>query len=301
MRLPWVITRRVLIVLAFVAVLLRPGFGEREAVAEVADVEVMVVVDRTRSMAALDHDGDQPRLHGAQTDLQTLVEALPATRFSLLTWGTDARLELPFTTDHGAFLNAVDTILLEDPYDSSGSDVSAPVRELVVALKQAEEQYPDRTRMLVYVSDGENTSGGEPESFERVAKYLDGGLVLGYGTPEGAPMPLADDLSDAEGVIQVDGGDAISRADPDALRTVAEQTGTSYLARPGGGDLAGLAEEFRGDLVSQPDDSLPAEHDLTWVAGLALLALLLWELHGHWRALWDTPRALGVRRREEVG
>jgi Ca-activated chloride channel family protein len=293
------VLRRVLIAVAFLMVLLQPGVGQREATTEVADVEILVVIDRTRSMAALDYEGDRPRIDGVREDLRSLAEDLPGTRFALLTWGTDARLELPFTPDHTAVLNAVDTMRIENPFDSAGTDIDTPLRDMVTVLKQAEEQYPDRQRMLVFISDGENTGDGEPASFERLAPYLAGGFVFGYGTEEGAPMPVADDLSLDQGTLQHGGDEAISRADHTTLRTVAADTGTTFVHRNGPTSLAEYTEAFRGDFVEHPDGTLPAKYDLTWVAGLVLLVLLLWELHGHWRSVWSTARALGPTRRRD--
>jgi Ca-activated chloride channel family protein len=302
MSVVWTVVRRVLIVLAFVAVLVRPGYGEREvSQTQVADVEVMVVVDRTRSMAALDHDGDRPRVAGAREDLAALVDELPGTRFGLITWGTNARLELPFTTDTTALLGALDTMRLEDPYDGSGTKVDTPLEVLTEALGEAEEQYPERTRMLVFVSDGENTAEGDQQSFADLADSVDGGLVLGYGTEQGGPMPLTGDGDDGDesgGYIEVDGRPALSKADPETLRAVAEQTGTEFVARTGAGGpdtMADLAEPFRGEYVESavPDGEQAAAHDLTWVAGLVLFGLLLWELRVGWRAVWATPGTLG--------
>lgn len=295
------VVRRIAIVAAFAVVLIRPEYGERTLATDTSDVEVLVVVDRTRSMAALDHGDGQPRIRGAQRDLRALVEGLPGTRFSLVTWATAARHELPFTTDHGAILNALETMRLQDPYDGPGTQVGTPLRELVTVLKQADEQHPDRRRMLLFISDGENTTGGQPPSYERLAPYLDGGLVLGYGTPDGARMPLADDLTDAEGYVQFEGSDAISTAGRGALRAVAEQTGSRFVARTGPGGIEDLTSAFAGTFTEQADERLTAAHDLTWVAGLALVPLLLWELYAHWRSVWVTPTVLGPRRRPRAG
>ena len=90
------------LVLALAVILLQPGFGTRAAPSQVADLEVLVVVDRTRSMAALDHQGG-PRVYGVQQDLADLAEALPGARFAMLTFGADVELELPFTSDTTTF------------------------------------------------------------------------------------------------------------------------------------------------------------------------------------------------------
>lgn len=292
MRATLTILRRILIALTFVVVLLQPGYGQRPAETKVADVEVMVVVDRTRSMAAVDWDGEKPRIDGVQSDVKALVDALPGTRFSLITWGTSARLELPFTTDTNALMNAVDTVRLESPYDGTGTKVDTPLEAMGDELERAEKQYPDRRRMLVFLSDGENTADGGQESFADLATYVDGGLVLGYGTESGAPMPVADDLSDKDGYIEVKGGKALSKAQPDNLRTIADETGTRFVSRGRPGGIDELAAGFGGEYTAQPDVDSPAANDLTWVAGLVLFALLLWELRSDWRAIWSAPRAL---------
>ncbi len=66
-----VLLRRAGIVAALVLVLLQPGFGTRAAPGQLSDIEVLVVVDRTRSMAALDYQ-EGPRIYGAQQDLAEL-------------------------------------------------------------------------------------------------------------------------------------------------------------------------------------------------------------------------------------
>lgn len=288
--------RRIAIVVAFAAIVLQPQFGERDVTTDTSDVEVLVVLDRTRSMAALDYGQGRPRIEGVHRDLEVLLEELPGTRFGLLTWATQARLELPFTTDHAAFLNAVEAARLQDPFDGPGTRVDTPLRPLVQELKDAEERYPGRDRMLLFISDGENTTGGAPTSYERIAPYLAGGYVLGYGTPGGAPMPLAGDLSDARGYVQFEGSNAISRTDRKALRRLAREAGVELVTRTGPGGMRQLAAEFTGELTEESDQRVTVPIDWTWLAGLLLFPLLLWELHGHWRRLWEARAALGTER-----
>ncbi len=149
-----VVVRRVAIALAFVAVLLRPGVGEADVATRLNDVDVLVVVDRTRSMAALDFAGRKPRIEGVRADLEALAEDLPGARFAMLGFGARARLMLPFTTDVAAFDSAVQTLDLERPREGDGSRADRPVDEVVEVLERAEEQRPERRRVVVYVGDG---------------------------------------------------------------------------------------------------------------------------------------------------
>lgn len=292
-----VLARRIGIVVALVLILFQPGYGTRAAPTQTADVEVLVVVDRTRSMAALDYQGG-PRIDGVKQDLADLTEALPGARFALLTYGRDVELELPFTTDATTFATAVDTLRLEGPFDGSGSMADRPLDTIQEILESAAEDRPDRRRVVVFVGDGENTEAGEQRSYDDLANLVGGGVVLGYGTEEGAKMPAADDLSDEDGYIydQETGEDAISRIDEDNLRAIADDLGIDYAHRTEPGGMGAIAEEFEASYANDEDADAPAEHDLTWVFGLLLLALVLLELRAWWRALWTSHTTLQPRK-----
>lgn len=288
-----VVARRVGIVLAFLAVLARPGIGEAEAPTEVADLEVLVVMDRTRSMAALDHAGNAPRIVGATADLAELAGSLPGARFAVLAFGAESRLVLPFTSDSSAFNAALQTFDLEGPQDGIGSRADRPVPELVEVLERAEEERPDRRRVVVYVGDGEDTGTGADHSFRDVRELAEGGIVLGYGTPEGAVMPVSDDYTTEDGFVRDNTtyDNAISRADLDNLRQIAEELDVPFEHRTTAGGMEQVAESFEASYL-EGGEGRPAEHDLTWLAGLVLLGLVLVELRSAWRALWRAQRTL---------
>ncbi|GAA4812902.1 VWA domain-containing protein [Nocardioides caeni] len=297
------IARRVAIVLAFVAVLLRPGLGEAESPVQLSDLDVLVVLDVTRSMAALDHqagEDKEARITGAKADLADLAAALPGARFGMVTFGAEGRLTVPFTTDAAAFLAAVETTYLERPRDGAGSRADRGASETTAVLARAEEQRPERRRIVVYVGDGEDTSEeGADQTFEDAADLVADGVVLGYGTEDGAAMPASDDLDDSEGYVEdpETGSTAISRADFDNLQAIAHELGVPYVHRTSSGGIDDIAEDFESSYVDGEGgrDDRPAEHDLTWVAGLVLLALVLLELRAGWRSTWRAHRTLDDR------
>lgn len=300
MRTALVLLRRVAILVALLLVLMGPGYGQRAVPTRVADVEVLVVLDRTRSMAALDHQDGEHRIAGVRQDLAALAEALPGARFGLLTWGQDARLEMPFTTDSTVFTTALETIRIEGIYDGVGSRADRPLEEALEVLERAHEQHPDRQQVLVFVGDGENTDDGEQESFAPLEEYVDAGVVLGYGTEEGGRMPRADDLSLDEGYVSDPEtfDDAISHADLDNLRTIADQLDVPFVHRTGPGGMDAIADGFGAQYRMEAAGEQPVKHDLTWVFGLLLLALVLLELRWAWRALWTSHRTLATGPRE---
>lgn len=291
-----VVLRRIAIAVTFVIVLLRPGFGTADVPTQLSDVDVLVVVDRTRSMAALDHAGAKPRIEGVRADLAALAEELPGARFAMIGFGAQGRLVLPFTTDVSAFESAVETLDLERPREGDGSSTARPVAEMVEVLERAAERRPDRRRVVVYVGDGEDTaSAGDSPSFEQVADLVVGGAVLGYGTTDGAQMPAADDLDlDAGYVDDPETGEpAISRADLERLQEIADELDVDFLHRTGTGGLDRVVDSFEASYVDgERGEGPPADHDLTWLFGLLLLGLVLLELRAGWRAVWRSQDAL---------
>ena len=292
-----VVARRVGILLTLLVVLVQPGFGTRAVSTQLTDLDVLVVVDRTRSMAALDYQG-RPRIDGAKQDLTALSDALPGARFALLTYGGDAALELPFTSDTSTFATAVDTLRLEGPFDGTGSQDDRPLTAMQSVLERADEQHPGRRQIVVFVSDGEETGGhADLSAYGDLEDLVDGGIVLGYGTADGAKMPAADDLSTDDGYIydQETGEDAISRIDETNLKEIADGLGIDYAHRTQPGGMAAVAKDFHAQ-AADSGDGAPAKHDLTWLFGLLLLALVLVELRSWWRALWTSHNVLHARK-----
>lgn len=290
------VVRRVAIAITFVIVLLRPGIGTADVPTQLSDVDVLVVVDRTRSMAALDYAGRKPRIEGVRADLSALAEELPGARFAMIGSGAQSRLTLPFTTDVSAFQSAVETLDLERPREGDGSSATRPVAEVIDVLERAAERRPDRRRVVVYVGDGEDTTSADGgRSFDQVADLVVGGAVLGYGTTDGAEMPASDDLDLDLGYVEdpETGEPAISRADLDNLQEIADELDVDFQHRTGSGGLDRVVDSFEASYVDgERGDGPPADHDLTWLFGLLLLGLVLLELRAGWRAVWRSQDAL---------
>ncbi|MEP9382650.1 VWA domain-containing protein [Nocardioides sp. KR10-350] len=289
------VVRRVLIVAVMVVILVRPGWGEAKTVLHRTDLDVLVVVDRTRSMDALDGPGGKPRLSLAIDDLVTLADDLPGARFAGITFGGDVvRLELPYTTDTAAFSAFAQTIKPEGPFDGVGSRIDSPLEQMQTVLADDVDQHPDRRRIVVFVSDGENTAGGDQASFEPLKKYVDGGVVLGYGTEQGGKMLIDDERPGQGYMTDPDSArDAVSRIDTGNLRSVASQLDISFQHRTERDDasLAEAARSFRA-APARSGGTGHHEREITWVFGIVLVPLLIWELLPHRRRIREVKGLL---------
>ncbi len=268
---------------------LHPGVGRSEASRRATDLEVLVVLDRTTSMDALDWDGGSSRLEGVRTDLRALATELAGSRFALLTFGSRAQLELPFTSDADAFLAAVDGVRREDSFEGQGSLMERAVPDAVAVLERARQQHPERRRIVVLASDGEVTEGEDGSGeWRRARDLVGGGLVLGYGTSAGGRMRVFADSADDNWIYdRQTGRAALSRIDEPRLRWIADSLGADYLHSERAGQVAAAAADV--ERAYRDDGSgTPARHDLSWLLGLALLGLLVPELRDAVRALRRT-------------
>ena len=283
-----------------VAVLLVLGIGLGPSVPRITDedlgvaVDVFFVVDRTGSMAAEDWSAERlPRLEGVRHDVVALTEAIPDARYSIIGWDSSASRQLPLTTDEGAVESWTQTVRQEITAYSSGSLVDRPLVPLQTALAGAAERSPSHVRLVFFLSDGEQTTDGEPESYEALAELVDGGAVLGYGTAEGGPMRSYDGSLDpdpeAPYILDGDAPDApqaISRIDEESLGTVADQLGVPYVHRTGPDEVESLVADLDPEQIAQDGRrALRTWQAVSWPLAVLLVLVLAyeaWRTARHW-------------------
>lgn len=270
---------RLVMVLACLAMLLRPGIPGGATQTLATDTDIVLVVDTTASIVAEDWNGDRPRLDGVRADVQALIAEYPGARFALVTFDAAAELRMPLTTDTTALVGSLGVLRPEVTSQSRGSSIGIAAPLVAETLTDAAEASPDRSRMVFYFGDGEQTVASAPEPFSASAKYTDGGAVFGYGTAEGGPMRITsggigDD--DAE-YIEYEGADALSTIDETNLATVADQLGVEYEHRTA--DAAPVLPEAPSTTVSYAESGEVGNVvELYWIAALLIVALLGVEL-----------------------
>ncbi len=311
--------------------------GRSEARQTAADV--LFVVDTTASMAAEDYGPtaagatDRPRLDGVRADISELASYFPGAHFSLVRFDTQARIDLPWTTDAAALETAVAVLRQERAAYSRGS-------QLELALAAVGEQLPRPTStgaegfsIVFYFSDGERTAATTSgpslseqagqllgpntidadegssglESFADLADLVDAGAVFGYGTAEGARMQefvgrerRATVSEDPYLIDAATGEHAVSRADEGALRHIAADIGVPYLHRQSPGGLDDLASDIRDAAATAGAGDRPARNRLYWIPAGALVALVLWQAAASAEEVAAARRAFGPASRRRT-
>jgi len=117
--------RRALAVVVVALICAGPSV-EGEATQVSSSVEVYMVIDRTGSMVAEDWDGKKPRIDGVRQDVATILEKMAGSRFSIISWDSGVRTELPLTTDSTAVTSYMATFVQELSESSQGSSPDRP-------------------------------------------------------------------------------------------------------------------------------------------------------------------------------
>jgi Ca-activated chloride channel family protein len=220
--------------LALLAVALsRPQCGTRAELQRRLGVDLVVVLDASRSMLAADVAPD--RLARAKLELSALLDGLAGDRVALVVFAGEAFVACPLTTDYAAlrlFLRSVDPGAL--PRQGTGlADALARARE---ALERSERA--SRSRVVLVVSDGEDHEGNVASGARALADAGARVYALGVGTTAGAPVPPRAGARDRR-------EPAVTRLDPVTLRLLADLGGgDAYALGPAGSGLA----PFRAEL-----------------------------------------------------
>lgn len=273
----------VVVLVALVA--LQPTWGGTAEEPAPTGVDVLLVIDRTTSMGAQDHAGSRPRTEGVAEDVEALTSALPAARWSVVTFDNEAHVAVPWTTDASAITSLASTMGWREETYGTGSNIGVAAPLAAELLDEARSARPDARRHVIYLGDGEQTSSEEPGSFDEVEPLVDGAMVLGYGSTDGGVMAQR---VDSDELVVRNGSPQLSRIDEANLRDIASQLGGDYLHRTGPGGLPVVDEApSASGLEGQ------AAFDWAWLPAVAAALVLAIDL-------WGATRRLRRIRREDT-
>ena len=225
------------------AVGIRPMYLSPDSEIRTSNLDVAFVVDTTISMWAEDHRGGT-RIDGVREDIRSIMEALPGSSFSLITFDNGAQILTPFTQDIVAVEEMLGDLSMPSYATSRGSSLNTSYEALHMMVESAARKEGDRKTVVFLFSDGETTNGDTLQSFKDLGRMIDNGAVLGYGTESGGAMYYP-----GRGYIRnsTDGGTALSRIDETTLRQIADDLSVAYIneTRDAGTSLAGRLRSVR--------------------------------------------------------
>lgn len=219
----------VLKVLALVLLLLalaRPQVENRWQEILSEGVDVVIALDQSGSMAAVDlgrkpGGGFDPvsRLDYAQRVIEAFIQGRQADRIGLVVFAGRAFTRCPLTLDYGLLNQILGSIEITQRYD--GTAIGMGLATSVNRLKDSEA----RSKVVILVTDGRNNAGEiDPETAARLASTMGVKVyTVGVGTEGVAPVPVNDPVFGRRYVYQpVD-------LDEKTLRRIADLTDGRYF------------------------------------------------------------------------
>lgn len=292
--------RRIAIVVCLLCMMLGVSIPGATASPGVANIDVLFLVDTTASMGAEDYAGNRLRIEGIKQDMLALSGRMTGAHMAIVTFDAKVNTVLTYTPNKATFEAAVASLEREVAGSSKGSTIDKPLETAKLLLEESKATNPERARVVFYLGDGEQTLGEEVKSFDELNDLVDGGVVMGYGTGEGAKMlkytvggaTVQGDDRYVQGVNEATGQfeAAVSKIDEEALQTIASDIGINYVNRNSGGDIAAAYDAGAIQLLVDKGRKIDYYLNLYWLFAIPLVILLFWEWYRIVR-MWVQLRA----------
>lgn len=239
--LPWIERTGLLLLILALA---RPQMGREQFRVRSDGVALVLCIDKSGSMKSLDFEWNDSRVDRLDVvkrlseEFVTGGETGPGRRedlIGLLAFGGFVDTLCPPTLDHAALVEQLRSIEIPKPLRDSGGKIVAQsvfeeemataIGDAVVAGIDRLRNTPAKSRVIVLVSDGENTAGAvTPRAAALAAKELGIKIyTIGVGTTGYVPFPEEDRLGRrilTRKYVQID---------EETLRMMAETTGGAYF------------------------------------------------------------------------
>jgi len=212
----------VLALFLMIVALARPRLGVEHSLVKTAGVNIVIALDTSGSMAALDFK-DQgkvvDRLVAVKQVVDRFVAGRSGDRIGLVVFGTEAFTQIPLTRDY----NTISSILSDVEIGAAGEQ-TAIGDALGISLKRLED-IESKSNVIVLLTDGENTAGELSPSLAAALAAKRGVKVytIGVGTKGKVPFLVDHPLFGKRYVYQ-----EVSM-DEGTLKKIAKKTGGLYF------------------------------------------------------------------------
>jgi Ca-activated chloride channel homolog len=176
---------RNLAVVACVIALARPRTGQRSEMITSEGINIVLAVDLSSSMLALDFQ-PQNRLEVAKETMKRFIAARTSDRIGVVAFAGEALTQVPLTLDYPVVDAAVDNLQAGELDD--GTAIGTAIATAANRLRAA----PGRSRVMVLLTDGVNNRGSiDPRTAAQAAAAFGIKIyTIGIGTEGMAPVPV---------------------------------------------------------------------------------------------------------------
>lgn len=270
---------RFMILVLVVLILARPQLIQVEKEVSSKGIDIMLVLDTSRSMAAEDFKPHN-RLMVAKETIREFVAQRTTDRLGLVVFGGDAFTQCPLTTDYKVLLNFFEDI--DFNMAGNGTAIGTSIATALNRLKDSKS----KSKIIILLTDGENNSGEiDPIKAAELANTLGVKIyTVGVGQEGGAPVPY---MHPVYGKIY---SDQLTYLDEKTLTEVASITKGFYFRAKDAESLKNIYEKINQlEKTDIKTKKYVTYHDLFPGLLYVVLSLILIELFVFNIALVVTP------------
>ncbi|HRX03056.1 MAG: VWA domain-containing protein [Anaerolineae bacterium] len=253
----------------------RPQWGSETQSVDQEGLQVMVALDVSQSM--LVEDVKPNRLARAKLEIQDLMQKLNGDEIGVALFSGASFVQVPLTSDYMTALSYME--------NAQPGVISRPGTVIGDAIRTATKAFDEKLasqKVLVVMTDGEDV---ETDPVAAAQEAADQGVLIytiGFGTPDGEPVPETDQTGRVIGFKKdASGNPVISRMDEATLQKIAQVGGGKYFqATAAGTELDSLLTEIDGLQKAELQSRLAVRRIERYqlFLALALLALIAAEL-----------------------
>jgi Ca-activated chloride channel family protein len=250
--------------------LARPQWGSEVHEINQEGLQVMVALDVSQSMLA--QDIKPTRLERAKLEIADLMNQLDGDEIGLVLFSGASFIQVPLTSDYYTALSYLDSA---DP-----SVISRPGTVIGDAIRTAKLGYDPNLssqKVLIIMTDGEDHETNPITAAEEAA--AEGVLIytIGFGTPEGDPVPILDEFGSVMDYKRDASGEVVlSQLDEATLQSIAQSgNGKYYQASADGSELQRLLAEIDQLQKDQLQSRIETRYIERYQIFLALALLML--------------------------
>ncbi len=204
----------------------RPQWGKHEDVVKTSGIDLMVLLDVSRSMMV--EDESPSRLKKAKHLIKTLMEGLKGDRVGLIPFAGSALVASPMTTDLG-YVGETLEILEPGMIVNQGTDIGLALETATKALDRGAES-GKASRAIVLISDGEDHGETAIQAAKQLKEQNIRLYMIGVGTEKGGPIPVRDETGRLVGYKRdLHGQSVVSVFHPESFKKIAEVAAGVYL------------------------------------------------------------------------
>jgi Ca-activated chloride channel family protein len=255
--------------------LARPQWGSQVEYIERRGVEIMVGLDVSASMLA--EDLKPNRLERAKLEISELMDQLGGNELGLVLFSGAAFVQFPLTSDFTTariFLDAAYPGIISRP----GTDIAEAIRIAMTGFNQ------DRAtqKVIILLTDGENH---RTDVLGAAQEAADQGIIIytiGFGSPDGEPIPEYDSLGGLIGYKKDRNGETVlTHLDEVTLQQIASMSGGNYFRASADGREVGFLAGEIGELQTSELESRFETRGIDrfqWFLFITIVALTVIEL-----------------------